>query len=439
MKSTKFRLWTTILMAVFAVVIVSGSIWIAVAALNATVVSGFNVTYTCHNVECKVSGNYRSSKSQSGSLGPDLVFNGNEAEDGVANKKSFEKLENIELERGETFEIFYVIENTGAQAFGVTAKIEDLTKENFKVEYDYLYWDGTSPQPSLAYNMGRTKIPQLYVTEKGTNRSHAIVGIRLSVIDVKVNGSIGGNMNFDMTTQAEEPVIEMENEGSYLNGWIKLEMRFDGRSMPNSDVDSITIDYFSNNNNEYIVDGKNVIANAQPIMIEDELFMYKMPKQLDGIFRFDVYILSYYHIKANPDQANAFSNFQELTKFCFNNYDTSAVTAFGPNSTIPEGMFEQCRKLTELDLSMFDTSSVKYTKDMFSGCTSLHTIYVSEKWNIDQVSASNSTYMFSSCTALQGGKGTSYDSAHTNKDYARIDDPDNNLKGYLTDIKDKPV
>ena len=38
-------------------------------------------------------------------------------------------------------------------------------------------------------------------------------------------------------------------------------------------------------------------------------------------------------------------------------------------------MFQACTNLTELDLTNFDTRSLKYVKNMFRGCTKLTTIY----------------------------------------------------------------
>ena len=42
----------------------------------------------------------------------------------------------------------------------------------------------------------------------------------------------------------------------------------------------------------------------------------------------------------------------------------------------------------------------------------------------------NSSSMFSRCTSLVGGNGTTYSSSHVDKTYARIDTP--STPGYLT-------
>ena len=55
----------------------------------------------------------------------------------------------------------------------------------------------------------------------------------------------------------------------------------------------------------------------------------------------------------------------------------------------------------------------------------------------DGDNASSSGKMFTQCKSLSGGKGTSYDAAHTDKVYARIDGGAEN-PGYFTDIAYKP-
>ena len=61
-------------------------------------------------------------------------------------------------------------------------------------------------------------------------------------------------------------------------------------------------------------------------------------------------------------------------------------------------MFYACYKLTELDLSSFDTSSTYDIKLMFAWCKKLTTIYISDKWNIDSVKYSDD--MFEGCHSL---------------------------------------
>ena len=106
-------------------------------------------------------------------------------------------------------------------------------------------------------------------------------------------------------------------------------------------------------------------------------------------------------------------------------------------------MFAYCNQLTSLDLSGWDTHMVYNMFGMFEGCSSLKsvnlsgwvgrwtmnkmfqncnqltTIYTTTSWYTGNVD--NSSNMFSGCTKLVGGMGTTYDENHSDKEYARID------------------
>ena len=94
-------------------------------------------------------------------------------------------------------------------------------------------------------------------------------------------------------------------------------------------------------------------------------------------------------------------------------------------------MFSYCENLTSLDLSSFNTSKVTKMKDMFYNCSNLRTIYVGNGWSTAAVTSS--AMMFTNCTSLVGGKGTTY--IYTNpkdKTYAHIDGGTSN-PGYFTE------
>ena len=105
------------------------------------------------------------------------------------------------------------------------------------------------------------------------------------------------------------------------------------------------------------------------------------------------------------------------------NLDVSAVTNMSQ-------MFARCTSLKTLDLSAWDTKNVTDMRQMFFGCALLTTIYVLDKFDVSNVE--NSDDMFTGCTSLVGGRGTKYDPAHTDKEYARIDNPPD-APGYFTD------
>ena len=117
-----------------------------------------------------------------------------------------------------------------------------------------------------------------------------------------------------------------------------------------------------------------------------------------------------------------FQNCFGLTSLDVSKFNTGKVTNMS-------GMFYCCSSLTSLDVSGFDTANATNMGSMFSGCSSLTTIYAGLGWNTDKVTSSS--FMFYNDSNLIGGAGTSYDSGHTDKAYARIDGGTDN-PGYFT-------
>ena len=93
-------------------------------------------------------------------------------------------------------------------------------------------------------------------------------------------------------------------------------------------------------------------------------------------------------------------------------------------------MFDSCYKLTSLDLSSFNTSQVYEIRHMFIHCNNLRTIYVCDGWTT--ASMRYTWDMFKDCTSLVGGKGTTYDVIHVDKEYAHIDGGASN-PGYFSE------
>ena len=92
------------------------------------------------------------------------------------------------------------------------------------------------------------------------------------------------------------------------------------------------------------------------------------------------------------------------------------------------GMFSGCSNLTELDLTHFNTANVTNMYDMFFGCKSLTTIYVSDEFVITNIT--NKTYsLFFDCIKLKGAIG--YNKSETNYKFA------NYKTGYFTKLVGK--
>ena len=120
-----------------------------------------------------------------------------------------------------------------------------------------------------------------------------------------------------------------------------------------------------------------------------------------------------------------FGNCTELTSLDLSHFNTSKVTEMG-------AMFYCCSSLTSLDLSSFNTSKVTRMPAMFNRCTNLRTVYVSNSWSTTAVTYSAN--MFSDCTRLVGGQGTTYNASNPkDKTYAHIDGGTSN-PGYFTAV-----
>ncbi|MBO4372163.1 MAG: BspA family leucine-rich repeat surface protein, partial [Bacteroidales bacterium] len=118
-----------------------------------------------------------------------------------------------------------------------------------------------------------------------------------------------------------------------------------------------------------------------------------------------------------------FGNFTNMVKIDgLENMNLSNVTAM-------DNLFSFNTTLETLDLSTFDTKNVTDMSSMFARCSSLKTIYVGSKWST--ASVTKSVDMFYNCTALEGSKGTKFDSEKVDVTYARAD-KGTSSPGYFT-------
>ena len=101
-------------------------------------------------------------------------------------------------------------------------------------------------------------------------------------------------------------------------------------------------------------------------------------------------------------------------------------------------MYRNCKNITTLDLSNWDTTSVTSNSNMqqiFYGCGNLETIYVSDKFVITPYYYE----VFNGCEKLVGGSGTKYidiknargEGEAKKSTYARVDGGES-TPGYFT-------
>lgn len=100
--------------------------------------------------------------------------------------------------------------------------------------------------------------------------------------------------------------------------------------------------------------------------------------------------LSNFDTSAVTDMRGMFSGCSGLASLDLSNFDTSAVTGMAY-------MFKECGHFTSLDVSSFDTSKVTDMYGMFSGCSGLASLNVS---NFDTSAVTSMSGMFGYCTGL---------------------------------------
>ena len=147
--------------------------------------------------------------------------------------------------------------------------------------------------------------------------------------------------------------------------------------------------------------------------------MSQMFQSCDALTSLD---LSSFNTSKVTSMSQMFFACSELASIKMNSFNTSNVSTMF-------SMFLGCSKLTSLDMSTFNTAKVTDMRFMFYSCEKLKTIIVDKNWSTAAVTASNG--MFSLCSSIVGGAGTTYDSNHLDASYAHIDGGPSN-PGYLT-------
>ena len=187
-----------------------------------------------------------------------------------------------------------------------------------------------------------------------------------------------------------------------------------------------TIDV-SNFNTSKVTNMSSMFSNSQATTLDVSNFDTSNVTYMDGMFGWSQATTLDVSNFDTSNVTNIYGMFSDskATTLDLSNFDTSNVTDMS-------WMFSRSQATT-IDLSSFDTSKVTNMSYMFYKATNLKTIYGSSKFVTTAVT--DSTDMFSDCTALVGGAGTKYNSSYVDKTYARIDGGTSN-PGYFTSISE---
>lgn len=147
-------------------------------------------------------------------------------------------------------------------------------------------------------------------------------------------------------------------------------------------VQSVVFDRYTGDN-EYSVNGLNVISGLTPVPMNDDnsINFYQ-----NGT---NIYVLSNYKIKIDSCE-RMFYSWESMTSVVLSNFDTSEVTDMS-------FMFSWCESLKTVDVSHFNTSKVTTLWCMFSSCDLLESVDLS---NFDTSNVENVYSMFAGCYAL---------------------------------------
>ena len=191
-----------------------------------------------------------------------------------------------------------------------------------------------------------------------------------------------------------------------------------------SDTETLTFEKYEGESlpseSEWVEDGTSVFdmfkydcQNIKNIVI-NESFKTFTPTTLSRFFGGLVKLetitgLEYLNTANVTDMSLLFNNCQKLTSLDVTHFNTAKVTNM-------YRMFNACG-LTSLDLSNFNTAKVENMGLMFSGCSNLKTIYASDKFKTAAVTESKN--MFLGCSSLSGD--IDWSDKAVDKTYAKID------------------
>ena len=177
-------------------------------------------------------------------------------------------------------------------------------------------------------------------------------------------------------------------------------------------------------------------------IVFDKSFSTYTPTSLFGFFTSLTKLetitgLEYLNTEKVTDMSYMFNNCSKLTSLDVSKFNTANVTKMNcmfyncskltsldvtkfntANVTDMSYMFNFCSALLSLDVTNFNTANVTNMQDMFSGCKALTTIYASSKFVTTKVT--NSSGMFKNCEKLKGEEEWTNDKA-TDKTYAKIE------------------
>ena len=158
-------------------------------------------------------------------------------------------------------------------------------------------------------------------------------------------------------------------------------------------------------NNGYIYE---VTEIAKDGIYEVDITSEDAPTTISFSGKNELLTVEYLNIEKVTTMLDMFVNCKQLTSLDLSGWDTSAVTNM-------RAVFYNCSGLTSLDLSGWDTSKVTSMYDMFNGCKQLTSLNLSG-WDTGKVT--DMTAMFRGCSALTSLDLSGWDTGKVTNMYA---------------------
>ena len=280
----------------------------------------------------------------------------------------------------------------------------------------------TSNVKSMSYMFGSSKLTSLdlsnFDTSKVTNMKGMFSGSKATSLDLS---------SFDTSNVTDMGSMFSYSEITTINGLDKFntskvtnmsEMfnttKFTSLNLSNFDTSNVTNMARMFAYSESLASLNLSNFNTSKVTTMERMFSNVPATSIPGLEKFNT---------SNVTNMSYMLAVTKLTNINLTNFNTSKVTTMS-------GMFSSAKAVT-IDLSSFDTSKVTDMSNMFYICTSLTTIYASNKFVTTNVTNSDNMFgMFISSSKLVGGAGTKFNVNYIDKTYARIDK--SGTPGYFT-------
>ncbi|MBP5368105.1 MAG: BspA family leucine-rich repeat surface protein [Bacteroidales bacterium] len=307
-----------------------------------------------------------------------------------------------------------------ANMFKLCSSLESIDLSRFNTanitRMDYMFQSCSSLTELDLTNFNTSNVTTMQSMFDGcSNLNTILVSDKWSVASLQHSENMFSECGTDAVTQDTREAYVVISNGT-------LTFKFDNQK-PSSNA-------YSLNTGKANV-GWNTKWNEITKVVFDDSFRYYKPTTCSNWFYGGSKITSIEGMSQNLNTEavtqtySMFKGCSQLSSIDFSHFNTSSIENM-------ESMFQLCSSLTALDLSNFNTSEVTNMQMMFDDCSNLKTIIVGDGWTTDKVN--HSTNMFSDCTNLVGGEGTTYDASKTDKTYAIVDGG-SSAPGYLTKRK----